>query len=302
MLKKITASLLIIFVLLSVGCEQPEKAPNYNVVASFYPVYIFTLNLLEGIERVSLFNMTDGQNSCLHDYQLTTGDMKLLADADLLIINGADMEGFIEKSVSGNEALNIVDSSKGVTLLEGECHHEGYDHHDHEHGVLSHIWLSVPNAIMQVDNIYKGLLEELPGLSDELKANRDRYVESLEELHAHLQVEAEKLTKSIVTFHSAYEYFSQEYGLPVLASIETDTGAEPSARELGELVSLMETEGVRAIFIEPDYAGTSADIVARETGAKLYTLNPITGGEDVKDSYEKIMRENMQTLLQAQEA
>ncbi|MDR1628799.1 MAG: metal ABC transporter substrate-binding protein [Oscillospiraceae bacterium] len=307
MFRKFACCFVVLTLLLSAGCvRQPreEEDATYHIVASFYPVYIFTLNLIENVQGVSLSNMTDGTGGCLHDYQLTTKDMRLLAGADMLVINGAGMEKFIDKAVGGAKDLTVVDSSAGVTILEeAEDAHEDEEEAqagEHSHEAAAHIWLSVPNAVRQVDNIYQALREALPAQAETLSANRDAYAARLNALDAELKADAAALTEPIVTFHSAYAYFSQEYGLPVLASIETEEGAEPSAKELAGLKEIMRREQVGSLFVEPEYAGTSAGVLATETGAKIYTLNPITSGENIKTAYEDLMRNNMRTLLDAE--
>lgn len=304
MLRKIIGCFLVVLLLFSAGCvhQAPEEDDSeFRIVASFYPVYIFTLNLVENVEGVSLSNMTDGSGSCLHDYQLTTKDMRLLAGADMLVINGAGMEKFMDKAISAEKNLTVVDSSADITLLE-EALEEGHSEDDgHSHDASSHIWLSVPNAIRQVENIYHALAQALPEQAETLRANKDDYLARLNTLNSELKADAAGLTQPIVTFHSAYAYFSQEYGLPVLASIETEEGSEPSAKELAALKDLIVKDQVRSLFVEPEYAGTSASVLATETGAKVYTLNPITAGENTKTAYEDLMRENMRTLLAAEE-
>ena len=79
--------------------NAPEEIEedNFVIVTSFYPVYIATMNLTEGMEAVEVVNLMSQQGGCLHDYQLTTHDMKQLERADVFIMNGAGMEGYIEE-------------------------------------------------------------------------------------------------------------------------------------------------------------------------------------------------------------
>ena len=90
----------------------------------------------------------------------------------------------------------------------------------------------------------------------------------------------------IISFHEAYDYFAQRYGLVIAGAIETHDGGEPGTKELIETVERIRSHGIRAIFIEPNYQGSSAGILSRETGAKLCTLNPVTQGEDSLTAYE----------------
>ena len=105
--------------------SQKTENDNILLVTSFYPVYIFTLNIVNGIDEFEVACMAEQNTGCLHDYQILSRDAKLIADADVFIINGAGMETFLEDVYMSNENLKIVDSSKGVTLIENcDEHHE----------------------------------------------------------------------------------------------------------------------------------------------------------------------------------
>jgi len=288
-MKKI-ACFVLILILFSVCACTPvpvDSGGGYNLLASFYPVYIFTLNLIDGIEGVTLSNMTSGTAGCPHGYSLSQGDMKLLAEADLFIINGAEMELFLEKALNNAAGLKIADSSKGIRLISDDDANE----------INSHIWMSVPNAIKQTENIYEALLELMPENAELLRENRDAYVLFLRALHEEIKAAAEGVAGGIISFHDAYEYFSIEYNIPFLACIESHDGGEPTARELGELKSMIAANNVKALFVEPGYTGAAASILASETEAEIYVLNPVIAGEAVKTAYEDIMRRNIDVLL-----
>ena len=98
-------------------CCAPALASAETVVASFYPIYLIALNLLDGIEGVELVSLAEPTSGCLHDYQLQTSDMKALAQADVFLINGAGMEGYLEGVFEAFPALPVADASVGVELL-----------------------------------------------------------------------------------------------------------------------------------------------------------------------------------------
>ena len=70
-----------------------EADDMLTVVTSFYPMYIATLNIVDGVEGVRLENLSEPQTGCLHDFQLTPEDMKLLSTADVFVINGGGICG-----------------------------------------------------------------------------------------------------------------------------------------------------------------------------------------------------------------
>ncbi len=288
------------------GCtRQSAKPADFLVVGSIYPVYITLLNLTEGVDGVEAKLMTDTQAGCLHDYTLLPGDMKKLESADLFVINGAGMESFLNRVAEGVPGLTVLDASEGIALLEEHGHeeedaHDGHDHdHDHD-GPNPHVWTSVSRYIAQVENIARGLCERDPDRAPLYEKNRDRYLASLRTLQADMQTAlSEAPDLRIITFHAAFEYLADDFGLTVEAVIETEPDESPSPRRLVELIELVREHRITAVFAEPQYSSASAKVVARETGCALLTLDPIVTGADNPDAYLEGMRRNTETLLES---
>jgi len=304
-LKRTLACILVLALMLSVfsSCTT-EKAfeKEFLLVASFYPVYIFTLNIVDGIDEIAVECMAEQNVGCLHDYQILSKDARLISDADAFIINGAGMEEFLEDVYLSAENLKVIDSSKGVQLLENcgnEEHHEE-EHHGHNHSVNSHIWMSVSNAIIQSENIADELASVYPQYKEKIEANKTDFVERLKALDNELKSEAEFLKgKNIITFHESFDYLAKEYSFNVIATVESHEGGEPSAKELAELTEIIKEQNVKVLFTEPDYKGSAATVLSNETGVEICTINPVIKGERVLTSYEDIMRENMSIILKA---
>lgn len=280
----------------------PAAASAETVVTSFYPIYLFALNLLDGVEDVTLTNLADTGTGCLHDYQLQTGDMKDLARADVFLINGAGMESYLEGVFDAFPALPVVDASAGVTLLE-DCSDHGHDDHDHDHAFNAHIWLDAENAILMVNNLAEGLIAALPAHAEAIAANRDAYIVRLTTLDAELSsVLANVPNKDIITFHEAFPYFAEAYGLHVAAVVNRDPDDALSPRALAELCKTVTSLGTPPLFTEPQYEDVAAQTISRETGASIHTLDPIVTGPE-KDIpltyYEDVMRQNLAVLLSA---
>ena len=280
----------------------PAAASAETVVTSFYPIYLFALNLLDGVEDVTLTNLADTGTGCLHDYQLQTGDMKDLARADVFLINGAGMESYLEGVFDAFPALPVVDASAGVTLLE-DCSDHDHDEHAHDHAFNAHIWLDAENAILMVNNLAEGLIAALPAHAEAIAANRDAYIVRLTTLDAELSaVLANVPNKDIITFHEAFPYFAEAYGLHVAAVVNRDPDDALSPRALAELCKTVASLGTPPLFTEPQYEDVAAQTISRETGASIHTLDPIVTGPE-KDIpltyYEDVMRQNLAVLLSA---
>ena len=280
----------------------PAVACAETVVTSFYPIYLFALNLLDGAEGVTLANLADTNTGCLHDYQLQTGDMKQLAQADAFLINGAGMESYLEGVFETFPELIVVDASVGVTLLE-DCTDHDHGGEEHHHAYNAHIWLDPENAILMVSNLAEGLMAALPAHADVIAANRDAYIQRLTALDDELTIALAGLPRrDIITFHEAFPYFANAYGLNVAAVVNRDPDDALSPRALAELCSTVEALGNLPLFVEPQYEDMAAQTVSRETGAPVYTLDPIVTGPETDvplTYYEDVMRQNLAVLLNA---
>ena len=283
----VLAALLVFF---TAGCSRrTQQNVKFRVVTSFYPLYIMALNITDGIEGIQVDNMAGQQAGCLHDYQLQSKDMKNIEQADLFIMNGAGMENFMNKVTAQLPNLHIVDSSTGITLLRDDD------------GIANpHIWVSITNYIQQVDNIEKGLASADPKNAPAYQKNAQDYIAKLSSLRGKMHEELSDIKqKDIITFHEAFPYFAEEFGLHIAKVVNREPDSQPSARELAETIRLVRATGVKAVFAEPQYPKSAADIVAHESGASMYTLDPSVTGSNDKNAYLDAMEKNLAVLKRA---
>jgi len=291
--------LIIITTIFAINVNE-NKDSKLNIVTSFYPMYNAVLNITEGIQDIAVTNLTNNQGGCIHDYVLTTTELVTLAKADVLVINGAGMEGFMDKVISNFDEVKIIDSSEGIDIIHEECESEHEKHVGHTHEVNSHIFVSVKNYIKQVQNICEELVKVDNKNKELYEFNTKEYITKLQELDKEITEEVDSLRyKNIVTFHNTFDYFAKDYGLNVVGTVESEHGKTPSASELAILIENMKNNNVKAIFVEPEYSIKVVDTIAKETKVKIYTLNPITSGKNNKDEYINIMKENLNTLKEA---
>lgn len=273
------------------GQQAAKKDGQLHIVTSFYPMYIATANITKGVEGVQVTNMTKPQTGCLHDYQLSTDDMKTLENADIFVANGAGMESFMDKIINEYKDLQVIDASKDIDLLE-------------ENGEANpHVWLDVDNAIKQVENISEQLCDADPDHAEAYKANAAVYVGRLKELQAEMSNELKDIShRDIVTFHEAFPYFAQEFNLNIIEVIEREPGTEPTPQELENIIKDVNKLPSKILFTEPQYSPAAAETIARETGARIYTLDPIVTGEaneQALDAYINTMKQNAAILKDA---
>jgi zinc transport system substrate-binding protein len=274
-----------VLIFLRVPCVAGE---GLRIVTSFYPVYITALNVAAGVPGVEVSNLTSPHIGCLHDYQLTAGDVRKLADADLLLANGAGMEPFLDKVARQSPGLQVVEVSEGIPLMDGN----------------SHVWVSFDGARRQTDNVVAALSEAAPGHADAFRANGEAYQAQLAALEERMRAALAPFAGTpIVTFHEAFPYFARDFQLEIAGVIEREPGTEPSARELADTVKLVRERGVKALFAEPQFPDQSAQVIANETGTKVYELDPVVTGppepEAARGAWLTAMEKNLAVLQDA---
>ena len=306
-----------IICLLAGGTKQLNKEEEFLVVTSFYPMYILAENLTEGIEGVTVSNLTENQTGCLHDYQLTSRDMKLLSSADVFLINGAGMELFMEKVMENNQSLPVIEASHGIALLEGAEHTHSYEeennveeeheheeetaseehgHEAHSHAENGHVWLSVERYRQQVAIVKQELQLLLPEQGEALERAAAAYDGKLQTLEANIDGLKEKTEGThVVIFHEAFAYLADSLDLEVLMALSLDEETVPSAGEIAEVIEEINYHGHALILIEEAYAEYAEKIVA-ETGAEVVYIDPLTTGDGTIDSYITGMKSNLEAI------
>lgn len=260
-------------------CSSPAPAEEgaLHILATTYPVYLFVTAVTEGAEGVEVDRLITEEVSCLHDYTLTVTDMKAIEKADIIIINGAELEEFMEDALARSDAA-VIDCSEGIALLENEGHEEHeHEHIDHDHGHYDpHIWMDPANAATMVDNIASEL-SVLDGTHHELYTEHAAAAKALLS-DVSLEFQAPALPY-LVTFHDGFQYFADAFGLELLKAIEEEEGSEASAAEIREISALVEEYGLPAIFTEKNGSSATANAIARETGCKVYPLDMLMSGK-----------------------
>jgi len=294
MKKLILISILTIYCLVLFGCAPANS--QVDVAATTLPVYEFTQWICQGT-GITTGRIVTQEVSCLHDYTLQVSQMRMVEGADVVIISGAGLEGFLEDAM--NASHTIIDASVNIPLLCGEehDHDHAHTHTDHSHESEDpHFWLSAQNAITMADNICQGLCQIYPQHRTVFEANLSSLVTELIILDQYGKAQLEHIqNKEIITFHDGFAYLATQYGLRVLRAIEEEAGSEASAAELIELIELINSHDLPAIFTEKSGSTSAADIIRDETGVKIFTLDMAMAG----DSYFDAMYHNIDTLKEA---
>ncbi|HEX9191890.1 MAG TPA: metal ABC transporter substrate-binding protein [Candidatus Deferrimicrobiaceae bacterium] len=283
--------------LLAFAHPTPSLAAPLRILASFLPMYLFSVNVVGDTPGVTVDLMLPASLGCPHDYALTPGDMRKIASADLFIANGLGMEDFLGVPVrKANPRVRVVETGASVPPLREEGEKNGHDHG----AVNPHSWVSPKSAILQVRAIERALSESSPADAPRFRANAEAYVRRLAALSADFEAAAGTFRRrNIVTFHDVFGYLARDYGLRVVGKVETVPGQEPSAGEIRKLSRVIREEGVPVLFAEPQYPPRVAEMVAREAGIPVRVLDPVATGSTAPGAYEEAMRRNLETLAEA---
>ena len=312
-MKKRIIPLLLALALVLTGCGGGSSTDTDNarlrVVTTTYPIYLFASALTRDVDGVVVERLDTGSTSCLHDYTLSVNDMKKLAHAQVIALNGAGLEDFMDDALATSEAA-VIDCDEGVDLLPALTSHDVEDGHDHDHeghthdGVDPHYWMDPRRAVQMVENLAGGLSQADPDHADDYAQAAQRCAQQLsgwaEELDG-LFADARRRGVDIpglITFHDGFQYFAAAYDLPLLASIEEEAGSEASAKEIVEITDLVKEKGIPVIFTEVNGSDATAQAIHRETGCAVEQLTMIMDGpDDQLENYYDALLANAKAVI-----
>ena len=297
------------------------KDDTFQIVTSFYPVYIATLNVTDEIEGVEVTNMTENSSGCLHDYQLTAKDMRKLEHADVFIINGAGMETFMQSILQTYPNLIVIDTSKGISLLEATIHehvhinqnsYEDHSHIDeileediykeneleHNHGNYNgHIWLNPDTYKIQITNIKNALIKVDTKNALSYEKNAHEYIEKVEAIGQELEQLGQSRPKEhIVIFHDSYAYLADKLNFHVVHQVVMEEDTSMSAGEIAEIMEEIKQNNVSILLAEKQFSNQIPKRIAEETNTKVVVVDSLVSGELDKEAYINGMKENIRIL------
>ena len=260
--KVLPVLILIIAAFFANGCiDQTESQIDDGrtvIIASILPQADFVEHV--GGDNVEVIVMIPpGANPAT--YEPTASQLKAASSAAMYVKVGSGLpfeEVWLDNIGSANPNMLIVDTSEGVDLIPGD----------------PHIWLSPRSAMVQVENIYKGLVAVDPENSEYYYRNKEQYINDLEVLDTDI---TESLSgfdgRNFMVFHPSWGYFSRDYDLTMIA-VEIE-GKEPSAGDMVHLVETAKENNIKIIFVQPQFSTKSAEVIAKEIGGSVVAVDPL---------------------------
>lgn len=286
--------------LLILSLFLPVLAGAETVVTSFYPVWILTLNLTDGIEGVEVVNMAEPTTGCLHDYSLRNSDMVTLSGADALLVNGAGMESFLPVVTGAYPDLPVIDATDGLPFIsESDVVEIG----EAEEGetVNSHLWLDPQRAAGMAANLADGLVKILPDHEQQIMNNLESFRERLQALDETIREETAAIDRKVIIFHEALPYFAEACGLTPAAIVNKEPEDSLPTAQLAAVSKLIGSEERMPLILKSAEEDPAVNTLVNETGIPVCELDPMTSGPENPplDYYEAVMLQNVAALLNA---
>lgn len=300
------------------GCSQATQEEKNNqaddkklkIYTTIFPLQDFSEKI--GGEFVEVENIVP-TGSDAHSFEPTTKTMIKIAEGDAFIYLGTGIEGFADAVISAvkNEDTAIVKASEGTPLIgaqkspEDEHEAENDEAHAGEEGEVDpHVWLDPGRSVQLAENIKNALIKINPSQQDYFEKNFQALKADLETVDSNFESMAnESKNKTFIVAHSAYGYWEDAYGLKQIGISGLSPSAEPSQKQLEEIIKTAENAELDYILFEQNVENRVAEVIKRELGAETLTLHNLESltEEDIQNNedYISLMNKNIETLKQA---
>jgi ABC-type Zn uptake system ZnuABC Zn-binding protein ZnuA len=245
-----------------------------------------------------------------HSFEPTPQDIARVADANLIFLNGAGLETFMDRLLqnSGTQAP-VVAVSKGVTLREAPTEEAGEHQNEPAHEAADgdpHTWTDPNNVLIWVDNIAAALSQQDPSHQADYQANAKAYRQQLADLDQWIRQQVAEIPadqRKLVTDHELFGYFADRYGFTQIGTVVPgySTLAQPSAQDLANLEQAIYSLGVKAIFVGNSVNPSLEERVAADTNTHLVYLytGSLSGQDGPASTYIDYTRYNVNAIVQA---
>ncbi|WP_338053468.1 metal ABC transporter solute-binding protein, Zn/Mn family [Rhabdochromatium marinum] len=291
---------LLLVMLPTLGFAEPLR-----VFASVVPVQTF-IQTIGGDQVDARVMVRPGFNPAT--YEPTPQQIAALAEAELYVRIGVPFEqAWMERIRSANPKMQVIDAREGIALRQLEAHtHDEHAHDDHQHDEHEHehdghdeheqdphVWTSPP-LVIQIAGVIRETLTELdPAHAEEFTRNHAAFVAELQALDQELHAQLDPLpNRKFMVFHPAWGYFADTYGLTQVP-IERE-GKEPGARALAALIEQAKEDGIRVIFVQPQFDQRQAREVAQNINGAVIAVDPLA--VDYVGNLRRVGREFAQAL------
>ena len=237
-----------------------------------------------------------------HGFAASPDVARRVAEADVVVVNGYGLEGSTLDVILENvdEDAALVVAAAGLAPLDGPDPASAAAAELARAAGDPHLWLSVRNAMVYLQNIAAALVVADPEHAVGYREREERALAELQALDAEVRAAVATIPRerrTLVVFHDAFQYFAAAYGLELAAAVlPASPGQQATAGNLAAIIELVRERRIPAVYREPQFASDALDAVAEETGARVLTLYSGAFTDEV-DSYTALMRANAAALV-----
>jgi zinc/manganese transport system substrate-binding protein len=280
------------FVIVALVASHPLHAQDrLNVVASFSIAADFVRNV--GGDRVSVTTLV-GTEGDVHVYSPAPADVRKIADAKLLVINGLGLEGWLPRLLQASGSKGpIITMSNGIAPIKTGSHAD------------PHAWQSVVNATIYVANIRDALMAVDPSSTELYRNQAQGYLAKLDALDREVREAMAKIPpgrRKVISTHDAFGYFASAYGIEFIAPLGVSTESEASARDIAAIITQVRTQKIPAVFLENISDPRLVRRISAESGARvggtLYS-DSLSSEKGDAPTYIDMVRHNIKALTSA---
>ena len=264
-----------------------DKAGKPVIAATIYPLYDMARNVADDYAELKPI-LPPGASP--HLFEFSPRQLEALQQVQVVFAIGHGLDNWV------TQVRNVV---KGARLIIVD---QGIELHKFKDGTTNpHYWLHFGNARTITDNIAKELSEIDPAHADAYRENAKTYKEKLTKKERELKVVLAPVEgKPILTFHDAWFYFAQNFGLKIAGTFEPAAGVEPTPRYIAELQRTIEKDHIRIMFIEPQLSTGVLESFAKDNHVGIAELDPL-GGVKGRETYIDLMEFNANSIRRALE-
>jgi zinc transport system substrate-binding protein len=299
---RLLLSALAILGLLAPGCGTDDdgaaSSGGPEIVAAFYPLE-FVASEVGGSVRVTNLSPPGVEP---HDLELAPGQVRTMAQADLVVYLGDGFQPAVEDVVdelSGTAVIDALDTQEG--LIEAGLSQEEDGEHEGEQGAADpHVWLD-PTRLVSLAHAISSEMAEIDsdnaGVYEDNAADLADTLNKLDKEYSAVLDDCER--NELVVSHEAFGYLADRYGLEQVGVSGIDPESEPSPGRVAEVAEFARDHGVTTIFFEEQVAPDIAQVIADEIGARVEVLDPLEFQPEDGSDYLDVMRANLASISDA---
>lgn len=279
-MKKIIVLAFVILLALT-NCSPARKEDKIKVAVTIFPLYDAVKNIAGDKIEVALV-LPSGTSP--HTFTLSPSDLKRIEGAKYVFYNGFGLDDWAAK-ISENLNAKLLNVS---ISLEEICK---------SHNNNPHFWLNPDYFLKQCEVITESLISMDPLNKQYYNENFQRYSESLKENALKMKEEAIRIrNKNIITFHDAFPYFAEYFGLHIVEVFEESPGKLATPKQIEEIEKVIKENNIEIVFKEPQEPAEIYKTIVADTNVKVLTLDPLGDGENIK-SYNDLIKYNIEAIL-----